>query len=212
MQISIVSEMTLEELAQAIRGFQKEYVTHWEDWLATPVPERASAFGSILRKWQAGRPRTMRRTRGDGRHEAPFLEDLIAQAQQHLDALQDIRTPNLRAMQPFHRSALHALWDVFRNLTLERPATEVGISKAVLLLTNGRIGPAFDSNVRERLGIDRIQSPEDWISVLVQVGADIRGFEQKWGVSFNEAVPPEFRHLETGRLYDMVLGPRERRT
>jgi hypothetical protein len=52
----------------------------------------------------------------------------------------------------------------------------VGITKAVLLMTNGRIGPAFDSTVREKLGADLIATSSDRITLLEHV-AERRLFE-----------------------------------
>lgn len=67
-------------------------------------------------------------------------------------------------------------------------------------MTNGRIGPALDSTVRHQLGIDHVVDPEAWVRTLVEISLDIRAFELKYGVSFTEAMPPEFRHLRVGRL------------
>ena len=212
MQIRVVCEMTPRELADAVDGFRKTFVDDWEDWLNTTAWERVSKFGSILRKWQATRPLKMRRTRVEAEHEAPFLEDLIERAQPSLGVVEGISLTSLHGIQPLHCDAMHELWNIFRQLPVSGSASCVGISKAVLLLTNGRIGPAFDSKVRERLGMEHIESPADWVTVLVQIGLDARGFEQQQGMRISEAVPPQFRHLGTGRLYDMVLGPRESRT
>ena len=209
MAIRIVSEMTPEQVSRAVDGFAKRYVDDWEDWLSTPPRDRAAEFGRILRKWQATRPYTMRRTRGEARHGPPFLEDLIAQAEPYLCLIRDVTLSNVMDIEPQQRDALCALWHVFRALCLERPASDVGITKAVLLLTNGRIGPAFDSTARDRLGIGRISRPEDWVVVLDEIGSDIRDFELEHSVPLRSAVPREFGHLELGRLYDMVIGPRE---
>jgi hypothetical protein len=82
-------------------------------------------FGRILRKWQAGRPSTMHRTRIEARHKPPFLEDLIEQAELHLHLLRDVTLPNIKSIEPPQREALHSLWHIFKKLTLERPASEV---------------------------------------------------------------------------------------
>lgn len=206
MQIRVVSEMTPRELAQAVNGFRKKYVSHWEDWLNTPASDRVRKFGTILRKWRATRPHKMRNTRDEAEHEAPFLDDLIGHAQPHLGVLEDITLTSIHDILPPQRNAMHELWNIFRQLTISGSASCVGISKAVLLLTDGRIGPAFDSNVRDRLSIDHIENPTDWITVLVQIGLDVRGFERKWGIPLSDTVPPQLRRLEVGRLYDMVLG------
>ena len=43
-------------------------------------------------------------------------------------------------------------------------ASCVGITKAVMLLTDGRIGPALDSQVRLNLGVAKPINAEEWIS------------------------------------------------
>ena len=207
MQIRAVSEMNPEEIRQAVAGFAAKYVRDWEEWLSTPASDRVAKLGSILRKWQAGRPYTMRRPRRESRHGPPFLEDLIAQAIPHLRVIKPITLLNVTDVE--QRDALHGLWNAFKQLCLEHPANEVGITKAVLLLTSGKIGPAFDSNVRARLGIGRITGLQDWKEVLGEIGADIRSFEHRYGIPLNQAVDSEYRHLKPGRLYDMVLGPRD---
>ncbi|HUW08479.1 MAG TPA: hypothetical protein VM537_02065 [Anaerolineae bacterium] len=213
MQIrEVVSEMTPRELAQAVGGFRKTYVSDWEEWLNAPASDEVSKFGGILRKWQATRPYPLRRTRQEADHEAPFLDDLVEWAQPHLAAVEGITLASIHGIQPPQCNAMDELWSIFKQLPATHSASCVGISKATLLLTNGRIGPAFDGNVRKRLGIDYIETPAEWIAVLAQIGSDVRSFEQKWRVPISEAVPPQFRYLEMGRLYDMVLGPRESAT
>ena len=213
MHIRVLSEMTPRQLAEAISGFRKRHVSDWEEWLTTPPSDQVRKFASILRRFQATRPYKLRSARAEAhqraQHEPPFLDDLIQWARPHLLAVEGITLASIHGIRPPQRNAMEELWSIFTQLPTSHSASCVGISKAILLLTNGRIGPAFDSNVRERLGIDRINSSRDWIAVLAQIGSDVRCFEQKWGVPMFEAVPPQFRHLEVGRLYDMALGPRE---
>jgi len=212
-QIRVLSEMTPQDLVQAVSGFRNTYVSDWEEWLNTPPSDQVRKFASILRKFQATRPYKLRRTRAEAdeqaQHEAPFLDDLIEWAQPHLRVVEGITLVSIHGIRPPQRNAMDELWSIFTRLPISHSATCVGISKAILLLTNGRIGPAFDSNVRKRLRIHPIKTSRDWIGVLAQIGSDVRSFEQKWGVPISEAVPPQFRHLEVGRLYDMALGPRE---
>jgi len=209
MPIQVVSRLTPEQVRQEVMGFARRHVDDWDDWLTTPAEHRARKFGVILRKWQATRPCRMRRTRDEARHSPPYLEELIEQAQPHLELSEDVTLSTIADMGSVQRDALCRLWQIFEQLSVERPAMCVGITKAVLLLTDGRIGPAFDSQVRTRLGIGHIRDPKEWIAHLAEISLDLRGFACKYGVSVHEAVPLEFRHLEEGRVYDMVLGPRE---
>jgi hypothetical protein len=50
------------------------------------------------------------------------------------------------------RDALRGLWGNFTRLTATGEASCVGITKSILLVTDGRIGPAFDSTVRRAFG------------------------------------------------------------
>lgn len=102
--------------------------------------------------------------------------------------------------------ALRAMWDSFSGLTTTQSASCVGITKAVLLLTDGRIGPALDSQVRTALAIKPPTTAAAWIGILEGVGEDIAEFEAR-NRPLHEVVPARFAHLAYGRLYDMAFGP-----
>ncbi|MFN2228667.1 MAG: hypothetical protein ACK2VA_02760 [Anaerolineae bacterium] len=209
--IEALSRLTPQQVHDRVAGYARRYVVDWDEWLATPVEDRIPVFGRIMRKWQATRPYVMRRPRAEAEHDPPYLEDLIAEAQPHLDLVGDLTVRTLVNVEPLQQSALRELWLLFRRLSLDRPASCVGISKAVLLLTDGRIGPSLDSRVRAGLEIEHVTSAAEWVEVLVGVSLDIRAFERTNGISLREAVPQAFRHLGEGRLCDMAFGPRERR-
>jgi len=103
--------------------------------------------------------------------------------------------------------ALTSLWAIFSRLPTSGTASCVGITKAVLLLTDGRIGPAFDSQVRRKLGVGRPATCREWLQTLQDIGEDIAAFETSHG-RLAKAVPFRFAQLAYGRLYDMALGPR----
>lgn len=207
MRIEVLRNMTPEQVRTAVDGFSAEYAAHWESWLATPPKARARTFGEILRKWQAARPKPMRRIRAESHHEAPFLEDLLDRAAEPVLVLRekDALTIGRRSIQ--EDNALRALWEVFSHLTQLGTASCVGITNSVLLVTDGRIGPAFDSNVAKKIG--RPETRRDWLDLLDAVSDDIAVFEAAHG-PFAQSVSPRFAHLGRGRLYDMVLGPRNK--
>jgi hypothetical protein len=149
----------------------------------------------------------MRRVRAEATHPSPFLEDLYAVGKRQAAALGDIDLVGIGRRTPAQDAMLRALWSEFSALTARETATCVGITKAVLLMTNGRIGPAFDSVVRGRLGLKSFGTPEEWLLILEACADDIAAFESRHG-PFVDAVPNRFRHLGVGRLYDMALGPR----
>jgi hypothetical protein len=188
-------------------GFAARYVEDWDTWLAAPRYARPELFGRILRKWQATRPYPMRRLRIEAEHGAPFLDDLLESATEPLVVLGDLTVLTVAQRTPQQDEALTALWAVFSRLPTARLASCVGITKAVLLLTDGRIGPAFDRQVRTKIGVGRPATCGDWLHILQEIGEDIAVFESIHG-PLTSAVPSRFAHLAYGRLYDMALGPR----
>jgi hypothetical protein len=186
--IAFLAQMSPDEVRVAIAQFSKKYKEDWKQWTngyqSSLPPESliASKFGSILRKWQAARPRPMRRPRSEAVHAPPYLEDLLAEAWPHLEDMGNLSVREIKTAAPQQIKALLALWDIFRNLTSQGKATCVGITKSVLLLTEGRIGPAFDSTVRCRLRIGQPLSGKTWIEDLCLISDDISSFETRNGV------------------------------
>jgi hypothetical protein len=198
------------EVRSAVDGFAARYVKDWDEWLVARHAARPEKFGRTLRKWQAVRPGKPRRLRVEAKHGAPFLDDLLDSATGPLSRMGSLTVVDVAKRTRQQDESLRALWEVFLRLRTEGHASCVGITKAVLLLTDGRIGPALDSRVRERLGVRgpaKLVWCRDWISILEGVGADITAFESVHG-SLAEVVPRRFAHVAYGRLYDMVLGPR----
>ena len=83
----------------------------------------------------------------------------------------------------------------------------VGISKAVLILTEGRIGPAFDKNVVDNLQADKITDPSSWIYFLKKVSQDIHDFEKKNDCLLSDAVPSMYSNLPHGQAlwHDLLV-------
>jgi hypothetical protein len=208
--VEAIGRMTPDEFRAAVDGFGARYVADWDAWLAASHNARSRLFGQILRKWQATRPKPMRRIRAEAQHEAPFLEDLLQSAVDPLSRLGDLTVAGVATRTPKQDQALIDLWDLFSNLTSTGLASCVGITKAILLMTDGRIGPAFDSNVRQQFGVGRPETCRQWVQILEYVGEDITVFQSRHG-ALSQAAPPRFAQLECGRLYDMALGPRYRR-
>ena len=82
------------------------------------------------------------------------------------------------------------------------------ITKAVKLVTGGRIGPALDSEVRKALGIPEPRDGAQWLAVLKAVARDIQVFEATNGCQLEELVEPEWQPVAVGRVYDMIFGPK----
>jgi hypothetical protein len=149
----------------------------------------------------------MRRLRSQAKHGQPFLDDLLDQSVAWIDALADLDVLRISDRTRRQHDAFSELWAIFRRLPVSGTASCVGISKAILLLTDGRIGPAFDSQVRKKLQIRAPTTCTAWLAALEEVAGDIKTFEALHG-SLKCAVPKQFAHLSYGRLYDMALGPR----
>jgi len=199
--------MSRDEVHAAVASFSERYVTDWNAWLNVRATQKAALFGEILRRWQATRPRVMRRTKAERLHQPPFLDDLIEEADRRVRRLGDLAIGPGWSPTADQESALVGLWATFEDLAIPAPASSVGISKAVLLLTNGRIGPALDSNVQRSLGIPRPTTAREWITLLGAVASDVAAFEAKNG-RLASCVPTRHGQLAVGRLYDMALGPR----
>ena len=199
--------MTPAQVSEAVAGFATQYVNDWDWWLTVPAQRRPAVLGQILRRWQATRPQPMRRTRAEATHAAPYLEDLFEEAQMSVRVLDDLDLSAIRRRTEAQERSLRGLWGNFSRLTATGEATCVGITKGVLLVTDGRIGPAFDSTVRARLKLERPKYSVDWLTSLDRIADDIAAFESRHG-PLEAAVPARFKHLATGRLYDMALGPR----
>jgi hypothetical protein len=207
MPVHVLKNKTPREVRDDVTGFAPRYAVDWNGWVATPVGARPELLGRILRKWQATRPVAMRRTRAEAQHHPPFLEELFEQARIEVVRLGDLNVATVVNRSPAQEAALHALWQIFLQLPVTGQASCVGITKAVLLMTDGRIGPAFDSAVRDKLNVRPISTSSDWIRLLEHVAEDIAAFQAAHGL-LSKAVPAQFADLQYGRVYDMALGPR----
>ena len=207
MPVHVLKHKSPHEVRQDVAGFAPRYAIDWTGWVATPLGAKPELLGRILRKWQATRPLAMRRVRAEARHQPPFLEELFENARIEVDRLGDLSLMRIGSRSPAQEVALHALWQIFLRLPVTGEASCVGITKAVLLMTDGRIGPAFDSTVRDKISVRRMSTLSDWITLLEHVGEDIDAFQSEHGL-LTKAVPSQFADLPYGRLYDMALGRR----
>ncbi len=207
MTIDLLRRMTPDAVRAKLEAFTNSYVLDWENWLQVGDPDRVARFASVLRSWQATRPLPMRRPRAEATHEPPYIEDLLDEAAPHLGAIGELTVAALASATAGQMGALRGLWAILSNLPQQKSASCVGITKAIMLLTNGRIGPAFDSIVRKSLGLKaHLKSSEEWIGVLLGISEDIIAFEERHG-SLADIVPERFARYQPGRLYDMILGP-----
>lgn len=211
-----IGNLTPDQIRRRILSFDRTYVDDWNTWLTVrrdyPLDHAAPEFGRILRRWQACRPNAMRRCRDEDIHGAPYLDDLVFRGIEVSSSLWDFDLRHADAINEDTEKALLELWTIFKDLSYSGRCRNglagiVGISKAVLLLTEGRVGPAFDSKVRKKLGTGDILTPESWIMNLRNVIQDIAQFERLNRCSLSKTVPEEYSGFRYGRLYDMIFGP-----
>jgi hypothetical protein len=213
MNIAVLRNKTPAQVALDLEGFDPRYDRDWEQWLGVRDADKPNLFAAILRRWQATRPAAMRRPKNGASHGPPFIEDLLAEAESHLTTIGQVSVTEFSDLTLPQAAALRNLWRIFAGLPTTGSATCVGISKSVLLLTQGRIGPAFDSIVRQNTGLKRkLSTPDEWIEALNAVAEDIRAFEDRNETKLASVVPSRFAMYNSGRLYDMILGPRSEKT
>ncbi len=214
-QVVFLSRMDPTAAQREIDRFPEKYKLDWQHWqqlcshhtiTSEPV---IGEFGRILRRWQAARPKPMRRPKDESTHEPPFLNDLVEGAFPHLQTLRNISVRHVDRLTSSQLGALDSLWSVFRNLASRDYASCVGISKAIMLLTGGDIGPAFDSNVRTTLGLSRPKNSMEWLECLRAIRDDIKMFEDKHRISIEDLVAQGWAPIKAGRVYDMIAGPRQ---
>lgn len=207
-----IADLTSDQLRRRIRRFDQRYVTHWNEWMAAEPNRRVLTFGKTLRSWNACRPNSMRRSSEEGAHAPPFLDDLVQEAEPHIHALRRFDVCRSSSFTRDATATLRCLWETFLHLSYSGRARNglagvVGISKAVLLLTEGRVGPAFDSEVRGQLGIETPTRADEWLEALRIVQQDIEAFELRNQTSLRVAAGRPFKNCFAGRIYDMALGP-----
>src|SRR2546427_5517907 len=213
-----LSSKTAAQARADIRAFDASYKQDWRTWMAIynsrplAAPETVAECRKVLNKWQAVRSKTKGRTIRLLRDAAPqgtlCLDDLLASAVVPLQDLGNATTREVPTLGEAGRKALASLWDVFSGLPTIGHAKAVGITKAVKLVTGGRIGPALDSEVRKHLGVREPATAEQWIDVLQLVSQDIRTFESANHCQLEDLVETEWQPVAVGRAYDMMFGPR----
>ena len=170
-RIAFLSAMTVEDVRVRMRAFSDSYKGDWRQWTAVaesmPLdsPASAAAFRNVLRSWQAVRSKTKGRVVRQCRAATPpaelCMEELLAEAAAYVQELGEFTLRDAAGPSSRQTRALKFLWEVFRALPTSGTANAVGITKAVKLVTLGRVGPALDTVVRDRLDVEEPRSGED---------------------------------------------------
>ena len=162
MSISFLQSRSPSQVRELMLAFDNRYKRDWELWMSTAwgaslgSPEAARHFAGVLRKWQAVRSgvrgRTVRPCRSSTNHSAGlFVDDLLMEAQPFVAELGRATLRDATRFSATQSRALKHLWDIFRSIPTKGEARAAGITKAVKLVTGGRIGPALDQTVRDIL-------------------------------------------------------------
>jgi len=213
----VIGNLDIIEFRNLIARFDQKYIKDWDRWLASLDNEakKTDQFGRVLRSWQAFRPNVMRRPKDKADHEAPYLETIIANTEPYIECFKNYDLGEGRCFTAEERDALSELWKELQQLSFEGKrktkrnglAGVVGISKAALLLTEGAIGPAFDSQVRKKLCVSELTNARQWISAIELAAQDAHRFQVKNNCTLQNAAPDPYRTIKPGRIYDMALGP-----
>lgn len=217
-QILFLTDKTPGDVRTLLAGFSQRYVTDWDLWstaAAAGGQRKVITLREILRRWQATRVhvkgRIMRRPKWQARHEPPYLDDLVGLAEVQLAGLGQLSVRDLADASDAAVLPLIGLWDIFVHLTTLDDASCVGISKAVMLLSDGRFGPALDRIAKKNLHIRAAPAmARDWIGCLRCVSEDIRAFEARHRLVLESLLPVPSPNVGGGHIYDMLVGPRER--
>ena len=202
---------TTFEVSERIKGFDRRYVNHWREWLrvsqgcdfqVSPIPDLVTIkFGQIMPKWQACRPKPYR--------SATELQSTLDSATEPLRRIGSANLRSIQAPSDVLTDAICDLWRVFEDgLCSKGKATVVGVSKAILLVTKGRIGPAFDSNVKTALSARHVKDCGTYIKALGEIASQLADFEDREGTILDDLAKQADRPADVGRALDMVLGPR----
>ncbi len=202
---------TPDQVLEQIKGFRRAYVYHWRDWLsvsegcdfqAAPIcTEVVAEFKEIMSKWWAcGRYQSLR-------CDAELRSTLNAAT----EPLRRVGSADLRSFQTPSDAligAINDLWRIFEEgLCLKHRASEVGVSKAILLVTKGRIGPAFDSKVQSHLD-GFVVGCTTYVKALGKIACELAYFETRERTTLESLAEQAGRPAAVGRAIDMVLGPR----
>ena len=214
--VEFLSKMSPAAVQNRVAMFDQNYKLDWDKWIRALDSESGlggnatAMFGKLLGKWGAVRPRPLRRCRAKAEHQPPFLEDLIQAAEPSLAALEGVTLREADRASANQVGALAELWRVLGALPQVGEAGCVGVSKGVMLLTRGKIGPALDRFVRQELGVKRPEHAAAWMELLAAIAGDIHKFEERYG-RLERCLGEKVTEAGVGRLYDMLAGPKQDR-
>jgi hypothetical protein len=137
------------------------------------------------------------------------MYSILKSINEDFKTIERIDLRNVCHATPKEIAAIRRIWSTFvGKICSNRPIAEVAASKTILIITNGRIGPALDSNARVVMNLPRIKTSEDYVSLLLAISEDISVFEKSNNIQLEDLVPKEWQPVFIGRVYDMIVGPK----
>jgi len=202
--------LTTEQLKDSLRGFNRRFHRDWTCWVAESqhgltAPATVSLFQATLKSWNPcrGPKGGVRRSVGSA------IECTLP----HLRALSGVSLRSFVDPSPQQCERILQLWNVLNpSICCNTDAGGVGVSKAIMLLTNGEIGPALDGNVRGAFGMSIINSADDLVRAYSAIATDLRDFEDWNDITVEDLARQVYPSdcIAVGRIVDMIGGPRER--
>lgn len=205
MHINVLRNRDVKEIRSLIQNFSFRYIHDVKNFSVTASEyglislEASENLIKLLKKWQACRPSSVQED----------VLSILKSIHEDYKTIELIDLRNICYATPNEITAITRIWSTLvGKLCFNRTIAEVAASKTFLIITNGRIGPALDSNARRVLNIPRIQKSEDYISLLLAISEDIAAFENSNKIQLEDLVPKEWHPIFIGRVYDMIVGPK----
>lgn len=93
-----IGNYTINKFCNRLNQFNILFVGDFEKWLRRTEETEVELFGKILRRWQACRPNSMRRSTNDPKRQNahPCLDDLLVASKEHILILESfsVEDPN----------------------------------------------------------------------------------------------------------------------
>lgn len=199
----MLQDLTAQAALTKIESFSAKYAKHWNEWLEVSEGRdfRAGStsiritrkFKKIMGSWQACRPKPLRNT-----------TDLQSTLDSITAPLVLMGSADLRCFETPAQGVIdgiRGLWQVFEQGLCVGKARVVGVTKAILLVTKGRIGPAFDSNVKKSW---YVRDCDSYLTALGEIARELAAFEAREG-NLEEVAAKAEKPAAVGRAVDMVL-------
>ncbi len=162
MYISVIRNKDVKEIRTLIQNFSSRYIQDVKNFsnIASEYglisPEASENLIRLLKKWQACRPSSVQED----------VLSILKSIHEDYKTIELIDLRNICYATPKEIAAISRIWSILvGKICSNRTIAEVAASKTFLIITNGRIGPALDSNARIVMNLPRIQTSEDYISL-----------------------------------------------